>query len=489
MPLCGAGWNSSWIKFDDPGQQRPDAADRPIRGAVSTSSDLPASRGPLFRLLRRIIEVQPEEVRALGWSWLYFFSVLSSYYVIRPIRDEMGVAGGVNNLPWLFTGTLLGMMLVNPPFAALVARLPRAQFVSVTYRFFMANLLLFFLLLQTTAGTANIWVGRVFYIWTAVFNLFVVSVFWAFTVDVFTRGQGKRLFGFISAGGTLGGIAGSALTTGLVAHIGPTYLLLVSVALLEVAVFSVRRLSRLSETLRVKRGLPEEKPAIGGGVWAGISHTVRSPYLLNISLYMLLFTILSTFLYFQQATIVDQTIVDRAARTAFFSRIDLLVNVLTLGIQLFLTGRTLKALGVALALTVVPALSAIGFLTLGLVPTIAAVVVFQVLRRAGNFAIARPTREVLFTIIPREDRYKAKSFIDTFVYRAGDQIGAWSYALMGVFSLGISGTAFVAVPISIIWLLNGFWLGRKQEQLALVVAPETAMTKTAAQTAPAPAVE
>src|SRR3990172_4238154 len=167
---------------------------------MSASADSSPRHGLLFRLLRRIVEVQPEEVRALGWSWLYFFSVLSAYYVIRPIRDEMGVAGGVNNLPWLFTGTLIGMMLANPPFAALVARLPRVRFVSITYRFFIANLLLFFLLLQTTSGSHNIWVGRVFYIWTAVFNLFVVSVFWAFMVDIFTSAQGKRLFGFVSAG-------------------------------------------------------------------------------------------------------------------------------------------------------------------------------------------------------------------------------------------------------------------------------------------------
>ena len=433
---------------------------------MSAPADSSPSHGLLFRLLRRIVEVQPEEVRALGWSWLYFFSVLSAYYLIRPIRDEMGVAGGVNNLPWLFTGTLIGMMLANPPFAALVARLPRVRFVAITYRFFIANLLLFFLLLQITSGAQSIWVGRVFYIWSAVFNLFVVSVFWALLVDIFTRAQGKRLFGFISAGGTLGGIAGSALTVSLVKHIGPIYLLLISVTLLEVAVFSVRRLSRLSDALRVKRGLPEQDQVIGGGVLAGITHVVKSPYLLNVGLYMLLFTILSTFLYFQQAEIVDRTFTDRAVRTAFFGRIDLLVNLLTLGVQIFVTGRTLKALGVALTLTIVPALSVAGFFTLGLLPTVAVIVGFQVFRRAGNFAIARPAREILFTVLPREDRYKAKSFMDTFVYRAGDQIGAWSYALMGVFSLGVAGTALVAVPISMAWLLNGWWLGQKQEKLA-----------------------
>jgi AAA family ATP:ADP antiporter len=442
-----------------------------------------------FRLLRRIVEIEPEEVRALGWSWLYFFSVLSSYYVIRPIRDAMGVAGGVNNLPWLFTGTLVGMMLANPPFSALVARLPRLRFVSITYRFFMANLLLFFLLLQMTTGRQNVWIGRIFFIWTAVFNLFVVSVFWAFLVDVFTNKQSKRLFGFISAGGTLGGIAGSTITTVLVGYLGSTHLLLVSIALLEVAVLSVRRMSRLSEALCVKRGLPQQEKVIGGGTLAGISHALRSPYLLQIGLYMILYTVLSTFLYFQQATIVGQTIVDRAARTAFFARVDLLVNLLTLGIQIFLSGRTMKSLGVALTLTILPTLSAIGFLGLGLFPTIAAIVVVQVSRRASNFAFARPAREVLFTVLPREDRFKAKSFIDTFVYRAGDQIGAWSYALLGAFSLGIVGTALVAVPISLGWLLNGLWLGRRQERLARSVAPQGVDVSTPPQAAPRPAAE
>lgn len=418
------------------------------------------------RLLRLAIDVRPDEVRALVWSGLYVFCVLSSWYVIRPIRDEAGVAGGVDNLPWLFTGTLVAMTVFNPPFAALVARLPRERFVAVAYRFFIANLLIFFVLLKTTAGGQNIWVGRVFYIWAAVFNLFVLSVFWAFMADVFSRDQGKRLFGFIGAGGTLGGIMGSGITASLVAIVGPTSLLLVSAALLELAVFSVRHLARLFESLRAERALPAQDQPIGGGVLSGISHALKSPYLLNISVYMLLYTILSTFLYFQQAEIVNRSFADRAARTAFFARIDLLVNVLTLAIQTFLTGRIMRTLGVALTLTIVPALSAAGFLTFGLMPTVSVIVWFQVLRRAGNFAVARPTREVLFTVVPREDKYKAKSFIDTFTYRAGDQIGAWSYGLMGLAGIGLVGTAFAAVPISLVWLLNGFWLGRKQERLA-----------------------
>src|SRR5215470_19960116 len=174
-----------------------------------------SERGSVYRLLKCLIDVRPAEMRILGWSWLYIFSVLSAYYILRPIRDEMGVAGGVENLQWLFTGTLLGMILVNPPFAALVAKLPRVRFISIAYRFFIANLLIFVVLLKIASAEQNMWIGRVFFIWTSVFNLFVVSVFWALMVDVFSSEQSKRLFGFISAGATLGAIVGSSITASL----------------------------------------------------------------------------------------------------------------------------------------------------------------------------------------------------------------------------------------------------------------------------------
>ena len=425
-----------------------------------------SGRGLAYRLLSRMLDVQPGEVRALGWSWLYIFSVLSSYYIIRPIRDEMGVAGGVENLQWLFTGTLIGMLLANPPFAALVMKLPRARFISITYRFFIANLLLFLLLLKIATAGQSIWVGRIFFIWTSVFNLFVVSVFWALMVDVFNSEQAKRLFGFISAGATLGGIVGSSLTAALAQHVASMYLLLGSAALLEIAVFSVRNLSRLAEALRLRPTADREEAPIGGKVLSGLAHSFKSSYLVNISIYILLYAITSTFLYFQQAEIVRQSFADRGSRTSFFARVDLLVNILTLGTQLFLTGPVLRALGVALTLTLLPALSVLGFATLALTPTVVILVVYQVLRRAGNFAVARPTREVLFTVIPREDKYKAKSFIDTFIYRAGDQVGAWSYATLGFLGLGMAGIAFAAVPLSVAWLINSFWLGRKQQAMA-----------------------
>jgi len=431
----------------------------------NSTTRLDGEESAIYRFLRRVIDVRPAELRALCWSWLYIFSVLFAYYILRPIRDEMGVAGGVENLPWLFTGTLLGMMAVNPPFAALVARLPRAKFIALAYRFFALNLLFFVVLLHFSSGTQSVWVGRVFFIWTSVFNLFVVSVFWAMMVDVFDTEQGKRLFGFIAAGATVGGIVGSSLTAALAKQIPAAYLLLVSAALLEVAVFCVRRLSRLASALSQRPSSRSEENPIGGSVFSGIAHALKSPYLINVSLFLLLFAITSTFLYFQQAEIARSYFADRGARTAFFASVDLWVNILTLGAQLFLTARALKRIGVALTLSFLPLLSVVGFGALAWAPAIAVLVAFQVVRRAGNFAFARPSREVLFTVVPREDKYKAKSFIDTVVYRLGDQVGAWSYAGLGALGLAMTGISVVAVPISIAWLLNSLWLGRKQKGL------------------------
>ena len=431
--------------------------------------------GLVHGMVSRIIDVRPAELRALVWAWLYIFSVLLSYYILRPIRDEVGVAGGVENLQWLFTGTLLGMMAVNPPFSALVARLPRAKFIAVSYRFFILNLLIFAFLLYVATAEQNIWVGRFFFIWASVFNLFVVSVFWALIVDVFNAEQGKRLFGFIAAGATLGGIVGSSVTAALAEQVPPTYLLLGSALLLEAAVFCVSRLSRLSDALR-RMPAESDRTPIGGSSLSGFKHALTSPYLIQVSVYILLFAITSTFLYFQQAEIARQSFADRGARTAFFARVDLWVNILTLGAQLFLTARLLRGVGVAVTLGALPLISILGFGTLALVPTIAILVFYQVIRRAGNFAFARPAREVLFTVVPREDKYKAKSFIDTVIYRLGDQVGAWSYAGLGLVGMAMTGIAVVAVPISLVWLINAVWLGRRQNSLELQRAAEPGAT-------------
>lgn len=423
------------------------------------------SEGLLFRLLKRVIDIRPREPNPLALSCLYFFSVLSAYYVIRPIRDEIGAARS-GELQWLFTGTLAGMILANPPFAAFVSRLAPLRFIKYTYRFFAANLILFFAFLQMSGAGENPWLGRIFFVWAAVFNLFVVSVFWGFRADVFNNEQSRRLFGFIAVGGTLGGIAGSSITAALVNIIGRSYLLLISALLLKVAVFSVQRLSFISQAMRERHDAGGLEAAVGGSVLSGLSNVLKSSYLLNISLYTLLLAILYTFVYFQQSSIVRNSIAEPAARTSFLANIDLTVNVLTLAIQLFLTGKIIKKLGIAASLTLLPALTVATFLLLGFAPVLWSIVVAQVLRRAADFALSRPASQILYTVVPREDKYKAKSFIETFIYRVGDQVGAWSYAWM-VPALAVAGVSFVAVPVSLGWLANALWLGRRQERLAL----------------------
>ena len=437
----------------------------------------PAAAHPFaFRLLQRVVAVRPEEVRAVLWCWLYIFAVLSSYYIMRPIRDQMGIAGGVNNLPWLFAGTLGSMILLNLPFSYLVKKLPRSRFVPLTYRFFAANILLFAAALWLAGPGQTVWVGRIFFIWISVYNLFVVSVFWQLNVDLFSPEQGKRLFGFVAAGATMGAIVGAAITASLARYVSPTPLLIGAALLLEVAVFAVGRLARLSPALhRHPQADPREKAAerpVGGSIIAGISHALGSPYLLNVGGFLLLYAITSTFLYFQQAAIVSHSFADRGAQTQFFATIDLSVNMLTLVVQLFLTGRIILLLGVSLSLAILPALTMIGFGTLALAPTLGVIAVFQVLRRAGDYAIARPTREVLFTVLPREDRYKSKGFIDTVVYRLGDQVGAWSVVLLGGF--GSRSAALVAIGFAALWLVNGLWLGRRQRVLEAEPVPAAA---------------
>ena len=402
---------------------------------------------------------------------LYYFLLLAAYFVIRPIRDDMGIAGGVRNLPWLFLGTLLGMLLVHPLFTALVSRLPRRLFIPISYTFFAVNLVVFWLLFQTISEDAGIWTGRVFFVWTSVFNLFVVSIYWSLMADLFRPAQAKRLFGFIAVGGTVGAVVGSSVTAFLANRVGPTNLLLVSAAILGLAMLAARKLmstvtrSRIDDDPLRPPTAQIEQP-VGGGVFDGVRTVFASNYLLGIVTYMLLYTITATFLYFQQAEIVEVSFTDRAARTVFFARIDLAVNILTALTQIFLTGRIVRRIGVALSLATLPLVCILGFAALGVTPTLIAIAIFQVLRRSSNYAIARPCREMLYTVLPRSAKYKAKNFIDTFVYRFGDQVGAWSYTGLGALGLGAAAISLVAAPLAAVWLVIGLWLGREHKVLA-----------------------
>lgn len=440
-----------------------------------TRSEPVAGETFVSRLLRRAVAIEPGEGAALGWAWLYIFSLLVAYYIMRPIRDEMGVAGGVENLPWLFTGTLIAMIVLNVPFGWLVRSLPRVRFIAITYRFFAANILVFAILLRLADKEATVWVGRAFFIWLSVFNLFVVSVFWAMIVDTFDSDQGKRLFASIAAGATVGAVFGSLVVVTLARQVPQTALLIAAAVLLEAAVFGARRLSRHAATMRAwEREIADER--VAGSVLAGFTQTFSSAYLANTALFLLLFSVTSTFLYFEVTRAAAHAYKDHAARTHFFATIDLITNVATLAIQLFLSGRILRVLGITLTLALLPAVSVLGFGLLAGAPMLAAIIGFQVVRRAGNFAIARPTREILFTVVPREDRYKAKAFIDTVIYRLGDQIGAWSTDLHTLPGFGHVSLIVLAIPLSVAWLLNSLWLGRQQEAMALDQGRRSAAT-------------
>ena len=300
----------------------------------------------------------------------------------------------------------------------------------------------------------------------SVFNLFVVSVFWSFMVDIFSSAQGKRLFGLIAAGGTAGAIVGPSLTALLAVPIGPMNLLLVLALLLVGAVLCVRQLGRWSEQKTPAHATtsgPEER--LGGSIFAGLTLIVRSPYLLGVALFMLLFTTLSTFLYFEQAHIVAQSFAGSAERTRFFALLDLAVNTLTVLAQVLMTSRLLTRIGVAGSLALIPLLSAVGFALLALTPVLAALAGFQVLRRAGEYAVTRPAREMLFTVVDRETKYKAKNALDTLVYRGGDALAGWLFTGLKGLGLGLAAIAWIAVPIALAWAAVAVWLGRRQVKL------------------------
>ncbi|HVE34451.1 MAG TPA: MFS transporter [Gemmatimonadaceae bacterium] len=431
------------------------------------------AKGPAVRLLRRVVDVRAGELRALLASFTLFFFLLSSYFVLRPMRDEVAASSGVNGLTWLFAATLAGTLVFNPMFSALVVRFPVRKFIPISYQFFVANMLIFYAVLRymsaAEGSSVDVWAGRAFFIWTTVFALFNTSIFWCLMADTFRSDEAKRLFGFIGVGGTLGSIAGSAATAALAQRVGTMNLLIVSAVLLEIGVLVVMRFPRravIAPDERVRSKRDQDRELIGGSVWAGFTHVVRSPYLLGICGFMVLFTVGSTFLYFAQSDLVGREFADKASRTAVLAKLELSVQTLTVITQIFFTGRIIRWLGLGLALALLPIISILGFGGLALVPAFGTIAVFTVLRRGGNFAITNPAMEVLFTVVRREDKYKAKNVIETFVYRGGDQIGAWAYKGLTGLGLGLVGISSVAVPLSMIWLGLGLWLGRRQAQLA-----------------------
>lgn len=433
-------------------------------------------------LLRRWLSVERGEGLAVFWSFLYFFCLLGGYYILRPVRDEMGIRGGVDNLQWLFTGTFLAMLAAVPAFAWVASRFPRGRFVPLVYLFFIANILLFFVAFRS--GRAETFSARAFFIWTSVFNLFVVSVFWSFMADVFSYRQAERLFGLIAAGGSAGAIVGPAAAATLAPVLGPVNLLPLAAAMLALTLLAIHQLRHwdtetshdAADTRGREDGIARER-ALGGGTLDGIRRVVASPYLLGICGFIVLYTTLSTFLYFQQAHIVEAAFVGTGRRTAVFAWIDFATNALTIGAQVLVTHRLVENFGVGTTLALIPALLMAGFAGLAAAPVLAILFTVQVLRRAGNYAVTRPAREMLFTVLAREDKYKSKNFIDTVVYRGGDAVAGWLFAGLLASGLGLAGTAVVAIPLAGLWLAVAVWLGRRHRELRTAAAIGTARTR------------
>jgi AAA family ATP:ADP antiporter len=420
----------------------------------------------LLANVQRLSGARPDEIRAVLWAFAYFFCLLASYYLLRPVRDEMGVAGGVGNLQWLFTATFLAMLLAVPAFGALVARLPRQRFIPLVYHFLAFNLAIFWILLLL--GVERLWVARVFFVWISIFSLFAVSVFWSFVADLFTSEQAKRLFGFIAAGGSAGAMVGSSSAIWLAQPLGPSNLIMVAALLLEAAVFCATRLERHSTALEHSAGAERPIPddALGGGWLAGIMMIMRSPYLAGIALWVCALSLAGTFLYFAQANIVAAASADPAIRTRLFGQIDLAVNVITIVTQLVVTGRIITRFGIGRAAALTPLVFLIGFVVLALAPVFWVVVAFQALQRGANFAISNPARESLFTVIDREAKYKAKNVIDIVVFRGADAVWAWLFAALRGLQFSLGTIALAAVPVMAAWFALSLALGRAQRRRA-----------------------
>lgn len=396
-----------------------------------------------------------------------FFLLMAGYYVLRPVREEMGIEGGVKELQWLYTGTFVGILVAVPLLSWVVIRLRRRAAVPVIYAIFVLNLLVFYALLPALAPSAKVVLARVIYVWVSVFNMFVVSLFWALMADLFSVAGSKRRFGLISAGGSAGAIAGPLVTASLAERLGPGPLLLVAACLLAAATVAIARvgLGTIGAVVRGGEGGAETKKddagVLGGSLWEGFWLVLRSPQLLGISGYIVLYSAVSTFLYFEQANIVEAAISDGGARTRLFAQIDLATNVLALLLQALATAGIVRRFGVGFMLVSVPLLGVACFGALAVAPVLGVLVVVQVVKRAAGFAVARPAREILFTGVTPAERYKGKLVIDTVVYRGGDLLSAWAFAGLSGLGLGLSVIAGLGIPVSLAWGAVARFLGKR----------------------------
>ena len=416
-------------------------------------------------LINKFVDIRDDdELKGLLIATAYGFFIMFSYYILRAVRDEISSADR-GNLQILWTAVFFVMLLAVPAYSWLTSKFSRGIFVSLANRFFIACLLTFWVCLVFLPVEARPWIDRVFYVWTSVFALFVVTVFWGFMSDCFDNNQGKRLFSFIAVGSSLGGMAGSAVTAGLAETLPAFSLLLLACIPLEFASWCARVLHGRFKTGSVKIA-GEATRVIKGTAWSGMQAVFASRYLMGIAAFIALMTFVSTMLYFQQASLVAEAFTNRGERTVFYAKVDLLVNTLTIIFQVYLTARIIKWLGVGLTLAIIPAVMALGFVALGLYPTLAVLVVVQVIYRAGRYGLTKPAREILWTVLGREAKYKSKPFLDAAVYRGGDLLSGWIYTGLTAVGLSIGAIALTAAPVAVMWTLLALRLGLKQEKLA-----------------------
>ncbi len=425
--------------------------------------------------LQRFTNVRRDEVLPLLASALFFFCVLSALMVVRPAREALGMRSGLDTVRWLFVGTAVVTLAVNPVFGLLVAKFRRVWFIAATYLFFAASLLVFWALLSFAPEAVGEVSGRVFYVWFSVFNLFSTMVFWALMADRFAFEQSKRLFPIVAVGGTVGAIFGPWLAWGIVESVGTANLILIAVGFLCLAVIAASWVAALQpregagEDAEPSTRTPppvDRTAVIGGSAWEGFRAVFKSRYLLAICGFVLILAVMATFIYFTRLAMVAAVADETDARTAMFANIDMWTQIATLVMQLFVAGHLMKRIGVSVTLALLPVTVLLGFIGLAIVGTITALILFEATFRAVQRAIMRPARETLFTVVSREDKYKAKAFIDTFVYRGGDVVGAWTEGLLGRLGMGLAGLATLVMPLAIVWGVLGIWLGREQARIA-----------------------
>lgn len=415
----------------------------------------------LQRLLSRACDIEANEVRATLASFGLVLILMGSYYILRPVRDALASDWSDAEVSWLWTFTFIFSAVAVSLYGAAVARFSITRLVPAVYALFATSFALFYL--GTQVMDHQVLVDKAFYVWVSLFSLFHISVFWSFMADTFARPQATRLFGFIGAGASIGAIGGPALAALLVGDIGTDLLLLVAAGMVALAPPLVIWLQRLKETDLHNIDVAAKAADfdyIGGGAFAGFSEFLQSRYLLGIGLFIFLYTSIGSFVYFELKNLLEGYDIEQ--RSQIWASMDLVVNIMTVLVGAFATGRIARHLGLPFTLASIPVLMIAGMLTLAATPVMAVAVAVQVVRRIGNYAISRPAREMLFTAVDRETRFKAKPVIDIVIYRGGDMLNAWAFtALTQGLGLGLAAVAGVGAGVALLWAGVGIYLGRQ----------------------------